>query len=291
LVIKAASGHAVSVRTTRKQGNKMTIANIPDSEYFPMVMASKSMLWKMYTQTPAAASHGFGPATDAMTLGSACHVAVLEPHEFDKRVVRGPATRRGKVWTEAKEQAEADGAFLLTEADHNTCQEMRDAVHANNEANRLILGNDAQVEHAALWNEKDVKCKSKIDLYRPTLNTVVDFKTARSAGPDEFAKSCANFGYHLQDFMYSRGWEKAGGGKVNSFIFIVVEKDPPYLTALYELDATAKAEGQAIYKECIKMYRQCTNEDEWPGYPEAVQQLSLPNWAVTKTDPTEMLGA
>ena len=52
-----------------------------------------------------------------LDIGSAIHAEILEPDEM--LVVRGPETRRGKAWTEAKEEADSQGKILLTEGDHD----------------------------------------------------------------------------------------------------------------------------------------------------------------------------
>lgn len=259
------------------------IHDIPDADYFGAEGASKSFLDRMYNRSPAHAKAGFDSKTPAMEIGSATHCAILEPHDFDKRYVCGPDDRRGNKWKDAVAAAEAQGMTCLTKPEFETVLRIRDAVHANSEINRLVQGNDAQVEHAAFWTESGTLCKSKVDLYRPGLKTIIDLKTTVSARADAFAKSVANYNYHFQDAMYSRGWKKAGGGDVEDFVFLAVEKDPPYAAALYRLTDEARKEGLEMFRQSLRLYRQCVENDHWPGYPTETQTIDLPRWAYRLT--------
>ncbi len=63
------------------------------------------------------------------------------------------------------------------------------------------------------------------------------------------------------------------------FVFIAVEKTPPYAVALYELDAEAVDLGRALARRDLARYANARDFGVWPGYPDAVQSLSLPKWA------------
>ena len=98
-------------------------------------VASKSLAhWKGQVRKE---SHAFD-------LGSAVHAMLLEPEKG--LVIRGPETRRGKAWTEAKEEADTHGQILLTEADYDLASNMTDACLNDNMANHLLTNPDLLAE-------------------------------------------------------------------------------------------------------------------------------------------------
>jgi hypothetical protein len=69
------------------------------------------------------------------------------------------------------------------------------------------------------------------------------------------------------------------GNPFRRFVFFVVESEPPYLCACYELDDNALEEGASKRKRYLKTWRECVETGEWPGYPPGIDYASLPPWA------------
>ena len=74
-------------------------------------------------------------------------------------------------------------------------------------------------------------------------------------------------------------FRSANGLFIPDFTFIAVEKTYPYAVAIYQLDAQALERGRELYRRDLAIYKHCLEMDDWPGYPEEVQVLSLPAWA------------
>ena len=138
------------------------IHNITDEEYFAADGLSNSYLWKLINETPAHAQVKT-VKTDAMDLGSAVHLAVLQPELAGKMIIQGPKDRRGKKWTEAQEEADAGNKVLLVEKDYHTCMTMRDKVWGQASIAELLSGEGTLYEHAAFWNYRGTECKCKVD--------------------------------------------------------------------------------------------------------------------------------
>ena len=251
---------------------------------------SRSGLWRLWTKTPAHFRYVRQPETSALALGRAAHTAILEPDTFAERVREGPADRRGARWKDALAEAEAAGATLLTEAEYRMALEIRDAASGVAEL-KLLLSGCEKIENSAYapdsqFNHVSVKCRP--DIYNPAYRLMADVKTAADASPDAFARAVATYGYHMQDALYSEVWELAGGGGVDGFFFIVLEKTSPPQIAVYELDEAAVAEGRAIYREAVEMYSDCQAAQVWPGYPAGVQKIGLRGrWDYRLTDPPD----
>jgi hypothetical protein len=69
--------------------------------------------------------------------------------------------------------------------------------------------------------------------------------------------------------VYSRRHEKdileANGQTVEGFVFIAVEKTPPYAVAVYVIEDEDIARGREKYMENLKVWRECKQKNEWPG--------------------------
>lgn len=261
---------------------------------------SRSTLWKFSEHSPARARYGEQKSSAALTMGSAVDDAIFDPDRFDSDYARGPeANKNTKIWKSAVEEAEAAGVTLLSNADMDMALALRDAVWANPTAARVLNPSKTLVQRSAYWvdQETGLLCKVRPDAARPDLNLLVDLKSAADASPWTWGKRAADFGYHAQDWFYSHGWTQAGGGQIDGMLFIVVEKEPPYLVALYEFEPQAVAEGAAAMRRFMNLYAEYSaleaqyiaqGEDgrrAWPGYPAEVQAIDLPKFAYRFTEP------
>jgi len=209
--------------------------------------------------------------TAAMRLGSLVHCAVLEPDELLQRYgVCGP--RNTKAGKEQAAEMAASGIESVTEADMALAQAMCAAVREHPAAALLLASGKA--EQSFWWDDitSGLRCKCRPDWYSGT--TIVDLKTTTDASPSGFAKSVANFRYHVQANHY------LAGTFAERFIFIAVEKTYPYAVGVYELDAEAMAHGAELRRQNMQTIADCRAINEWPGYSTGIEPLSLPSWAL-----------
>lgn len=254
---------------------------IPNEAYHAGPGISKSGLWTIHKKSPA---HYRWPAPREekahFDLGSAIHAAILEPDLFETEFVNGPDDRRGNKWKDAQEIAKAERKILLTSADYEKALAVRDAVHSDNWINQVITGGEGSVEASGYWidPETGVLCRCRPDKLRKDLGICLDIKSARSANADEFARAVVNYGYHSQEAFYSDGLNELGAG-IEGFVFLVFEPESPYARAVYELPPAIVEEGRLIMRAALERYAVCRDKNEWPGYPEGVQQLQMPRWS------------
>ena len=219
--------------------------------------------------------------TAAMRLGSLVHCAVLEPDELLQRYAVAP-DRRTKAGKEQAERHAAEGREAVSESDMALALSMAASVRLHPAAAALLAHGKA--EQSFWWNDlpTGLRCKCRPDWYQCI--TVVDLKTCQDASPAAFASSVAKFGYHVQAAHYLAGLHGA-----ERFVFIAVEKDPPYAVAVYELDHASMAAGRTMRDNALDVIATCKAADMWPGYGDTnVQTLSLPSWALkTTTSPIE----
>ena len=71
------------------------------------------------------------------------------------------------------------------------------------------------------------------------------------------------------------------GIDVNTFIFVVIEKAPPYGIGIYELSAEDRQWGREMYQRDLRVFDRCMKEQQWPGYPQEIRMIDLPRYART----------
>ncbi len=274
------------LRTDANEGSQemstLILPDQPDADYRKAEGINWSVLKDYIGKTPAHAVGSERKDKIHFDVGHAIHTGILEPFDFEARFVKGPEDRRGNRWKDAYAAAQSNNKTLLVEDDYEDVLRVRDAAHANPDINKLVSSNNRTAETSGYWERDGIACKCRWDLVVDDGAIVADLKSTVSAGAIDFAKSVSNFGYHGQEGWYSGGAAYCYG-PTPIFLFIAVEKDPPYASAVYELDAVTKREGLALADAAFDLFKRCQENQEWPGYPGGIQQLTLPRWAFRMT--------
>lgn len=253
------------------------ICNMPSEQYHSVRALSKSGL-DQFRKSPAHFRSWQDGATKnestpAMEFGTAVHMAILEPHLFKDRYTVFTGDRRTKDGKAAYEAVLSSGRTPLNEEQWESITGAAAAVHAHPKAAVLIDKIRPEVSFFADWG---TKVKARIDGLSD--DYIIDVKTTQDASPKAFAKSIAQFNYHVQAAWYQR----ITG--INRFIFIAVEKEAPFGVACYELDQQAIDHGNAIIDENLKLFTECEQLNSWPCYSSGLQTLSLPAWALKQNE-------
>lgn len=217
--------------------------------------------------------------TPALRLGRLIHSAILEPDSLalaiapdcDKR------TKAGKeAWAGFERQAA--GCQIVTADEAEQVRRMRDAVYTHPAARRLLFA-PGVAEASGWWFDQTSGelCRCRPD-YRREDGILVDLKTTEDAGSG-FKRSCANYGYHRQAAFYCDGVEAITGERPAGFVFVAVEKSPPFAVAAYRLAPVDIELGRALYQRDLTTLAECKSTRVWPGYSEKIETLSLPTWA------------
>ena len=219
--------------------------------------------------------------TNAMAFGTAIHTAILEPDKFDKSIIIAPKvdkrTKKGKAeWTTFEKKAK--GKIILTQDEANAIEGMRKSVFNNITAYDYLL--EGIPEQSVFFNDPLHKCFCKVrpDFYS-NLKEVVDIKSCLDAGYDAFSRAIANYKYHWQAWFYLNGLTEVKGVEHKKFIFIAVEKDPPYGVAVYEATKDMLKTAKRQIAPLLDVYAKCLKINVWPGYKDELQQIELPRWA------------
>lgn len=220
--------------------------------------------------------------TAAQKFGTAFHMALLEPERFKRAYAVMPdfgdlrsSTNRAKRDGWLKERG---NPLALDKEDDEAIKGMLDSIIDHPAASRIIQ--DGIQEVTLRWVDPitGLRCKARADHWVKGKRLVGDLKTTEDASPDEFKRSVTKWRYFVQDCMYRMGFA-ACGEPIEFFALVAIEKTKPHAVACYTLDADAIAKGYAAARRDMDRLAECLHRNEFPGYSDGIEDMSLPHWA------------
>lgn len=230
--------------------------------------------------------------TPEQFLGQVFHRALLEPHLFTKRylVLKQKIDRRtregGELWF--KYMKAAKGKELVKQDIYEKAMWMIKSVRRNPIAAQLFQSGVAEEIHTGVDPTTGVACKIRTDWRTPD-NIIVDLKSALDASCilngignetneiyQGFPKAVFNHRYDVQDAFYSDVFNLSTGIKPKAFIFVAVEKTPPFEVGLFILSSTDQETARQKYLSNLETFKKCKSNNDWPGYPQSIIKIQTP---------------
>ena len=229
--------------------------------------------------------------TPAMAIGSAVHTHVLELDQWDAQYVVAPAgiDRRTKVGKAEWDvfQTAIGTRTVISREDADLVMRIGRSV-LSHPAAAYLLGLPGKAETTHMWVDEatGLQCKCRPDWLLDDGSMIVDLKTTEDASPRGFQKSIAQWRYHCQASWYLDGLQHATGKRPEQFVFIAVEKKPPYACAVYVADQQMIEIGRETARRDLDKLNLCKAADYWPGYSDQLEVINLPPWMRPKADGT-----
>ena len=209
------------------------------------------------------------------------------------------ATVKFAAAIEECQAARESGLTILRHNEAETVRRVAAALLANDLA-RATLTNGVSEETLAWQDPRTNRWLRARPDFRP--NSIIEkrdvmvvadlkFVAPTNATPSGFAKAIENFGYHQSAAFYADGIKAVYGHYPSHWVHVVVEKEPPYCVAIYELPGEDIERGRWLNRRAIDLFHRCMSEGKWPGYADAPMQVGLPTWARMRIDdlnPNEM---
>lgn len=264
------------------------VAGVPEEVYHQIPRLSQSSI-KTLLRSPAHYKGQERKESKEMKQGSLIDIALTEPARLDTdyHVVAAGFRMDPRTKAYKAEEELAAGRIMVKQPDFDKAQAVRDAVQGHLIASQLLEG--AQAQLAAFWQEETehgaVSMKGRMDWVNPGMQALIDLKSTDDARA--FPKKAGDLGYFIQDAAYRRGWELAGGFAVDAFVFVVVERDPPYGIKLYELSQKARDKGLQQYLKGVSRYAQCVATDNWFTYDPHIVEVDVPEYTLRKYEEAE----
>lgn len=216
------------------------------------------------------------PQTDAMLIGTLTHLAVFQPDLFHIGVTHcvkpegmNFSTKDGKAWRDAQT------APVIKFEDAATIDGIVRNVRRHPVVSQLIADGRPEVSMWAEHEETGLMRKCRVDWLMNDRPVFLDGKTIEDA--TTFERESFNRKYNQQCAYYS-DIAKANGIELESFLFIVFEKEAPYGIRVCEFNEEAVEAGRRAYTVGLRVLAQCLASGCFPSYTEATQTVQLPNY-------------
>jgi len=266
------------------------IHRLSDRDYFAIDLPSSSAT-KVLLSGPNAklAYERENPRedNDDFTVGAYVHALCLDPDSVEQNFIMvGDINRRtndGKAeWAALQSRAQRTGARVLTSDLREKGELMARSVLAHPSAT-AILRAASEREVTVIGEIGGRPAKAKIDAIASVINAdgsvdtvIIDVKTTQSADPRTFAADAAKYGYFHQAAWYTRLLRQHRKW-VEDFVIVAVEKNPPYLVAVFRIPSVAVSVADRKIDEVAERWWKVQAGDR-TGYPQDIVELEPPKW-------------
>jgi hypothetical protein len=219
-------------------------------------------------------------ASDALDFGSLVHLLVLgKGHRVEVGDFDDYRTVRARQW---RDHVRAHGAIPVLERQHERATKAAGAVREQLDDMGLLdlVGNPTEV--AIAWSQMGCECRTQLDALHVDAARIVDLKTCESAHPRDIERTVINYGYDVQASFSIQGMntlmpELNGRWR---FVFVFVEKEPPYVVTPVELSGEWLAIGLSKVMRAMDRWARCVETGRWPAYAQEILRLDPPKWAL-----------
>jgi hypothetical protein len=176
-------------------------------------------------------------------------------------------------------EASASRKTVISDDQAQAAYQVRDSVHAHPLASMLLRGGQAEQSYYSYDEESGLLKKCRFDYLLDSGAMAIDLKSAEDASPAGFAKSVANYRYSLQPPWYLDIMQELYGEAPRAWVFLVVEKEPPYAVGVYYLKDEDFQRGRDAARRDFLRIAECRRSNVWDDYATEALPINLPGWA------------
>ena len=208
--------------------------------------------------------------TPSLLMGRAAHKYVLETYDFYNEFAIAPVCdRRTKDGKSTYEMflKESEGKDVITLEQFEQIDAMRNAAYATPFVSKLLTNGEKELSFWGVDEETGLRIKCRPDCITEMNggHILIDYKTCSDAENMKFCRDSIKYGYDLQLAMY-REILRQNTGHDYTVVIIAQEKTPPYATNVFQLSENYLQSGEEVYKEMLRIYKQCEETGNWWGY-------------------------
>ena len=247
---------------------------LKEIEGLPAVSSSFIKAW--YKTSPYHATADLpDKKSTALDIGTAVHSWTLE----GVLPIKGTEKRVGKAWQDAVAEAKEQNTVALNHADYEKVEHCVAALHKNPHI-KMLLEHKKRVCEASVFAKHEGLClKARPDLYIQSQGIIADIKTTQSANPYDFERiTLDRFGYTIQAAFYVKTLTLAKL-PVKRFLFINVEKEPPFATSIVEVGEKLIEYGTEVVNRTLAEIQVAEKTQDYStGWPPVHYANDLPGW-------------
>lgn len=231
--------------------------------------------------------------TQEMKFGTMLHDIFLTPDMFYNRYKVIPKfdmrTKKGKEGYQEFFDDNPNTDYFLNEIDLLMLSNMEKKLKENDLVKSIFDLCEKEVSMFTRCKETGIHQKGRADLISVDECLLADLKTTLDASPKAFLRSIMNYGYDRQAAYYCDLASSITGKKFETFIFIAIEKRPPYEIGIYSIDTKFFQRGRALYKQGMAKFKNLlqlnNNSYDFSQFNhrfknETVELLECPSWAL-----------
>jgi hypothetical protein len=214
--------------------------------------------------------------TTALSFGRAAHAWILGEPEFNKYFIISPydefRTKEARAWRDEQTRTIVKAAqFEAIKAMHKTV------------FNTPLIKNaftNGRPEMSLIWKDKEtgIWLKARPDWLPDNIQFIPNFKTTRSARPQDFQRQAFDLGYHQGAALTIEGLRQIFKWEAPSYYFVAQEKEPPYVAGLFIMRDTDIEWGMLQNRRALRRLADALDKGEWPGYSNGAVEISMPQW-------------
>lgn len=276
------------------------------AEYQALPYVSASRLEKL-VRSPKQFKHALSEApkeTPALEKGTALHMAVLEPKLFegyyivlgqcdgvkkdkDRCSYQGSFYRDGQSFCKTHDPLRGrpmEDVEVLERPVFDAVTGMRDSINGHPRARSLFEGR-GEFEVSIVFDDPEtgVRVRMRPDRLVERAGMLVDIKTCFDAREWAFGRQAERLGYWRKLALYRRGLRAVSWPYKYTSVLAIESLAPfdlfPYLIEENDLD-----DADAEVTRLLNLYKQCVQEDSWPGYSKGFAVLARPSYARDRND-------
>lgn len=220
---------------------------------------------------------------ESFAIGRLIHTCILEPEKLSNVCIEPEGDKRSSKHREVLKEWKdslSPNAIVCSQDVYDRVMMITESVHAHPTISTLLNGGFNERSGYLTCPEYGIDVKIRPDKKKD--NLLIDIKTSTNASYNSFQRDVINYSYDVQAAFYLHYGnilsELSGEGKIDAFIWIVIEKEPPYACAIYIADDSFLRIGMSKCIKAIKLYENCVKINKWLSYDIESQIMMPPTW-------------
>lgn len=260
--------------------------DVTDEEYFADVSHISRSMFSDFLLSPVVyrslyvdQSQSGGKSSRSMARGTAVHLALLNPHQWNEIVAVEPTedqrTAMGAIaWRKYRDQIRA-GKLPLSKRDSIAVRAQVEAIMSHKQAVEFLTHDGGTNEQIIRWIDpaSNLPLKGKLD--RMVGSVIVDVKTTSKAlNARQWARECRKHGYHIQAAWYVEGAKMALGRTDMTFAHVVVTAENTVFCCYFAKEYLDRLWEETVRPDLCRLAETYAN-DTWTMEADGIVEIPM----------------
>ena len=219
--------------------------------------------------------------SEQMKLGTAYHVATLQPDKWDDEIIVLPLdfNARRKADRELRDslQEEHPQKTIITAEQEEKARIMAYNTRTHPQAGELLSKGVAEQSYFTKLLDIPVKCR--VDWMPEGFNSIVELKSVADARESFFHRQVYTLRYFQAAAFYLRiVQEVTGNYNMIDYVWIACENDEVHDLIVYGAMEETLDMGRVAFEKALEQLEECLALNQWHGYTRIARRLDLRGW-------------